>query len=143
MKTLSGRTKTFNSSFYPYSIKKWCALREEIRNIASVNKFKEVILSFIRRKENSFFAIHDTKGLKLLTLLKLNSSYLNEHKFRDGFKDTVDPISECGLETETTLHFLLRCRLYSTIRTKLLNDIYTVASSLTNYPNEKLLNILF
>ena len=30
MKTLSGRTKAFNSSFYPYSIKEWCALSEEI-----------------------------------------------------------------------------------------------------------------
>ena len=32
--------------------------------------------------------------------------------------------------------------MYSTIRTELLDDIYTVASSLTNYPDEKLLNIL-
>ena len=67
MKTLSGRTKAFNSSFYPYSIKEWCALSEKIRNILSVNKFKEIILSFIRPKENSVFAIHDTKGIKLLT----------------------------------------------------------------------------
>ena len=49
---------------------------------------------------------------------------------------------KCGLEIETTLHFLLRCRLYSTIRTELLDDIYAVASYLTNYPDEKLLNIL-
>ena len=48
----------------------------------------------------------------------------------------------CGLETETTLHFLLRCRLYSTIRTELLDDKYTVASSLPNYLVEQLLNIL-
>ena len=47
-----------------------------------------------------------------------------------------------GLETETTRHFLLHCRMYSTIRTELLDNIYTVASSLTNYPDEKLLNIL-
>ena len=39
-----------------------------------------------------------------------------------------------GLETEKTLQFLLRCRLYSTIRTELLDDIYTGASSVTNYP---------
>ena len=142
MKTLSGRTKDFNSSFYPYSIKEWCALSEEIGNVVSVNKFKETILSFIRPKENSVFAIHDTKGLKLLTRLSLNFSHLNEHKFRHGFRDTVDPICKYGLETETTLHFLLRCRLYSTIRTELLDDIYTVTSSLSNYPDEKLLNIL-
>ena len=90
MKTLSGRGKVFNSSFYPYFIKEWCALSEEIRNIVSFNKFKEIILSFIRPNENSVFAIHYTKVLKLLTLLKLNFSHLNEHKFRHGFKDAID-----------------------------------------------------
>ena len=77
-----------------------------------------------------------------MTRLRLNFNHLNEHKFRHGFKDTVGPMCKCSLETETTLHVLLRCRLYSTIWTELLGDIYTVASSLTNYPDEKLLNIL-
>ena len=49
---------------------------------------------------------------------------------------------KCGLETETILHFLLRYGLYSTIRTELLDDISPVASSLKNYLDEKLLNIL-
>ena len=142
MKTLSGRTKAFNSSFYPCSIKEWCALSEEIPNIVSANTCKEIIFSFIRPKETSVFAIHDTKDLKLLTRLRSNFSHLNEHKFRHGFKDTVDPMCKCGLETEITLHFLLRCRLYSTIRTELLDNTYAVASSLMNYPEEKLLNIL-
>ena len=125
MKSLSRKTKTFNLSFYPYyvNVKEWCAVSEEIRNILAVNKFKKIILSFIRPKENSVFAIHDTKGLKLLTCLKLNFSHLNEHKFRHGFKDTVDPMCKCGLETEKTLHFLLCCRLCSTIRAELLNNI--------------------
>ena len=142
MKTLSGETNAFNSSFYPYSIKQWCGLSEEIGNIVSVNKFKETIISFIRPKENSVFAIHYTIGLKLLIRLRLNFSNLNEDKFRHEFKDTVDPMCKCGVETETILHFLLGCRLYSNIRKELLDDIYTVDSSLTSYPDEKLLNIL-
>ena len=48
---------------------------------------------------------------------------------------------KCGLETEATLHLLLRWRLYSAIRTELLGDISTVVS-LTNGPDEKLLKIL-
>ena len=60
MKNLSGRTKAFNSSFHPSSIKEWCVPSEEVRNRVSVNKFKEIILSFIRPKQNSAFAIHDT-----------------------------------------------------------------------------------
>ena len=51
-------------------------------------------------------------------------------------------MSKFGLETETALHFLLSCRLYSAIRTELVDDISTADSSLTNYPDEKLLNIL-
>ena len=113
-----------------------------IRNIVSVNKIKGINLSFIRPKENSVFTIHDTKGLKLLKHLRLNFSHLNEHKFRHCFKDTVDPMCKWSLETEITLHFLLYCKMHSTIRTELLDNIYTVASSLTNYPDEKLLNIL-
>ena len=105
-------------------------------------KIREIVLSFIRPKENSVCAIHDTKGLKLLTRLRLNFSHLNEHKFRHGFRDIVDPMCKWGLETEATLHFLLCCRLYSAIRRELLDDISAVDSSLTNYPDEKLLNIL-
>ena len=51
MKTPSGRTKAFNLSFYPCSIKEWCALSEEFQNVVSVNIFKQIILSFIRLKE--------------------------------------------------------------------------------------------
>ena len=29
----------------------------------------------------------------------------------------------CGLEPETTFHYLLRCNLYCDLRTELLNDI--------------------
>ena len=84
-------------------------------------------LNFIRPKENSVFAIHDTKGIKLLTRLRLIFSHLSEHKFRHGFRDTAGPICISGLEIETTLQFLLRCRLYSTIRTEFLDDICIVA----------------
>ena len=77
MKTLSGKTKSFDSSFYPCSTKEWCIFCEEIRNAVSVNKFKTIILSFIRPKENSVFVIHGTKGMKLLMRLRLNFSRLN------------------------------------------------------------------
>ena len=56
--TLSVRTKAFDSSFNPCSIKEWCVFSEKIWNIVSVNKFKEIIFSYIRPKENSIFGIH-------------------------------------------------------------------------------------
>ena len=90
IKSFSARTKNFKTSFYPYYLKEWSNLSGEIRNIVSLNKFKKTILNFIRPKENSVFAIHDTNGIKLLTRLRLNFTHLNEHKFRHGFRDMID-----------------------------------------------------
>ena len=49
---------------------------------------------------------------------------------------------KCCLEPEKTLHYLLRCNLYSTLRLELLNNTCFLNLSLENYFNEKLLNIL-
>ena len=134
--------KCFESSFFPYCIKEWNNLSEELRKIKSTVQFKTKILSFIRPKENSIFKIFDINGIKLLNRLRLNFSHLNEHKFRHNFRATIDPRCSCGLEPETTLHYLLRCSLYSDLRTEFLNDICALNPTLQRLSNEKLLNIL-
>ena len=48
----------------------------------------------------------------------------------------------CGKETETTLHYLLRCDIYSIYRLELLNGICALNESLKNSSEEKLLKIL-
>ena len=85
--------KCFESSFFPYCIKEWNNLSEELRKIKSTVQFKTKILSFIRPKENSIFKIHDINGIKLLNRLRLHFGQLNEHKFRYNFRATIDPKS--------------------------------------------------
>ena len=70
IKSFSARTKNFKTSFYPYCLKEWSNLSEEISNIVSLNKFKKTMLNFIKPKENSVLAMHDTNGTKLLTRLR-------------------------------------------------------------------------
>ena len=48
----------------------------------------------------------------------------------------------CGKEHETTLHYLLRCDLYSIYRLELLNDNSALNGSLKSSSEEKLLKIL-
>ena len=58
--------------------------------------------------------MYDSLGVKLLTCLRLQFSYLNEHKlFRHSFGDTVNAMDACRNEVETTERFLLLCHLYS------------------------------
>ena len=72
------------------------------------------------------FCIYDPLGVKLLTRLRLQFSHLNEHKFRHGFSDTINPMCACGTETETTEHFLLHCQFYSTQRLELFENLEKV-----------------
>ena len=48
----------------------------------------------------------------------------------------------CGLEPETTLHYILGCNLYSDLRTELINDACALNPTLKNLSHEKLLNVL-
>ena len=78
------------------------------------------------KKENSLIWVYGPLGVKLLTRPRLQFSHLNEHKFRHGFSDTINPMCACGTEIETTEHFLLRCQFYSTQRLKLFEKLEKV-----------------
>ena len=115
------RTKTFKNTFLPCCINEWNNLATETRNAKSINIFKKLILK--EKKENSLFSICDPLGVKLLTCLRLQLSHLNEHKFRHGFNDTVDPFCACRNDIETTEHFFLRCHFYSAQRKELFKSL--------------------
>ena len=70
--------------------------------------FEKMLLNFIRPTENNTYKIYDPLGIKLLTRLGFGFSHLSEHKFRDNFVDSLNPLRFCSVETESTLHFFLR-----------------------------------
>ena len=67
-----------------------------------------MILEFTRHLPNSVFDIYNPYGIKLLTRLRLGLSHLNEHKFKHGFNDTINPICICGGDIESINHFFLQ-----------------------------------
>ena len=115
------RTKKLKNTFLPFCINEWNNLATETRNAKSINIFKKLILK--EKKENSLFSICDPLGVKLLTRLRLQLSHLNEHNFRHGFNDTIDPFCECRNEIETAEHFFLRCHFYSAQRKELFKSL--------------------
>ena len=133
----------FASSFFPYCINEWNNLSQEIREISTVSKFKQELLSFIRPKGNEVFQVFDPGGLKLLSRLRLNLSHFREHKFNHKFSDTLVPLCSCGvLEAETTEHFLLRCPAYTNCRKVLLDDVKNIFPSILSFPDSDISNIL-
>ena len=82
----------------------WVSCKHALRNLEIVNLtksksisvFREKILNFIRPSPNSVFDIHNPKGIKLITRLRLGLSHLREHKFKHSFQDTLNPLCNCG-----------------------------------------------
>ena len=86
------------------------------------------------------------KNLKILYIMSMIPmkrnyyhviSHLNEHKFRHGFDDTVNPICPCGTELETNEHFLLCCHCFSSQRSELFNNLYNLDPSFSKLNNKK------
>ena len=65
-----------------------------------------MLKDFFNLKQKSLFVFHDPVGVKLLSMLQLKFSHLNEYKFCHNFKDALSPMCDCASETETD-HFFL------------------------------------
>ena len=116
----------FSNSFFPSAVIQWNNLDLSIRNSESLSIFKKCILKFIRPSPSRTHNCFNTKGIKYLTRLGLALSHLREHKFKHGFPDSPNPIGNCGLDIETTYHYLLHCPNLINERTLLLNDVSRV-----------------
>ena len=100
------RLNYFKNSFFPSTIPEWNNVDCKIRNSGSLSIFKKNLLNFIRPCSNSIFNIHNSYGIKLLTRLRLGLNPLLDHKFRHCFQDTLNPLCDCGNDSETTtIHF--------------------------------------
>ena len=138
------RAEIFKNFFLRYTVNEQNKLDPKIRNIDSYVGFRKKLLSFTKPTENKTFSIYDPLGIKLFNRLRVDFSHLNEHKFRHNFADTLNPLCSCSLETESTIHFFLRCRYYNNIRMTLMNELNDIDNSITSrQPNELLRIILY
>ena len=115
-RNMLSRTGNFKKTFYSYCISEWNKLDGEIKT-----QRREMISDYEVYKcyKCYTFKIHDPKGLRFLTRLRMDFSQSNEHNFRHCFSDTVSPICACGSEIDSAKHFHLRCRFFALKRNHL------------------------
>ena len=68
----------------------------------------------------------------MVTRLRLDLSYLLEHKFKYSFQDSLNPLCSCGLDVETTSHDFLHCPWFHAEQSTLLNNINEIYSTILN-----------
>ena len=94
--------------------------------------FKNSFLKFIRPSPSNAFNCNNYKGIRRITRLRLGMSHLREHKFKHNFQGCLNPICSCGLDIESTSHFLLHCPTCNHERYTLLS---TLINLIANYQN--------
>ena len=141
-RNFTSHTTFFKNSFFPYCTSEWNKLGPYLQNSTSISIFKKGHHAFIRTKRCHTYNIMDPPGLKLLTRLRVNLSHLREHKFRHNFLDTINPLCNCSLEIESTIHYILCCPFYTHIRRGLLDNITNLIGDISNLSDDKLMNLL-
>ena len=130
------RSNFFRNSFFPPTIIGWSKLDRDIRKSDSLNVLQLSLLKFVRPVVNSVFEINNPYSLKLLTRLHLGLSHLRYHKFRHNIQDCINLIYACGLEIETTAHFLFHCPIFQCARQSLLTNIKKIDESILKKHDE-------
>ena len=78
----------------------------------------------------------------MFTRLRLSFSHLHEHKFRQGFKDTLNPLCSCSIEATTTTHYFLRCHFHGSIWATLMNDLEIILIPFSTVCDSNLISLL-
>ena len=94
------RIERFSNYFFPFCAPSPAAFK---------NAYKK---GFITLKIG-YFGIQDKFGVRFLTKIRVDCSDLRDHRFNHGFVNCPNPLCRCGLEDETSEHFLMRCPNYS------------------------------
>ena len=97
-------------------------------------------IGLVRPVQRKTFNINDSVGVKLLTRLRIGFSHLREHKFRHGFRDILNPLCPCSIETETTAHYFLRCHFYNANRSALMDELNEIDFSFSTLNGNKLID---
>ena len=91
---------------------------------------------------NSISDICNPYDVKLFTRFRLDLSQLNEHKFKHGFNDTINPICICGADIESINYFFLHCPKYCEARQTLFGNIQSIDKMLLSQNESSLTHSL-
>ena len=90
----TGRTIRYSNSYFQNTISEWNLLDNKVRNSPSTSQFKKYLLAILRPINNPTFNIRDILGIRLLTMLRVEFSAFNGHRFKHNFA-CLSPMCVC------------------------------------------------
>ena len=121
------RHNFFKNSFFPSAVSDWNNLDPTL----------------IRPSPNNVFDCNKYKGIRYITRLRVGKAHLREHKFKHSFQYWLNPICSCGLDIESTSHFLLHCPTFNDERYTLLSTLNKIDCKLLESTKSSLSQTMF
>ena len=92
-------------------------------------QISESLSTFYKRSSpKSTYNCFSNKGIKHIKSRRLVFLH-RDHKFKHDYHDSLNPICSCGLDIETTCHYLFQCPNFINERTLLLNDVSRITKN--------------
>ena len=118
-----------NNSFFPATAKVWNTLSPPVKNLPTVQSFKNKISTKLTK--NPYYTLCTGKQGTWLCRLRLGLSALNHHRYTYHLTDNPY-CPHCGNTNETTLHYLFLCPAYNDARQDLLTALADMGIDITN-----------
>ena len=116
------RLCSFDTSFFPATLRLWNDLDQSIRNSSTIAEFKSKLKTQSHKdRARDFLNNGDRKLTILLTRIRHNCSSLNADLHR--VKIVPSPTCSCGALHESSHHFFFECSNYINQRNNLLRDL--------------------
>ena len=81
-------------------------------------------------------------GIKLITKPRLGLSHLREYKFKHSFQNTLNRLCNCGMDVESSTHFLLQCPSYINEKCTLMSNLNRINPQISQTSLQLLTNTL-
>ena len=129
----------YSNSFFPYMTKLWnnLSISTQVMNLPD---FKEQLKRELKPFRYKHFSKGNIIGNSLLTRIRLKRSELNLHRFDINLHDT--PECACHAKSESSIHFLMDCFLYTGERQTLFSLVETYIPNFFKQNKTKQLEIL-
>ena len=116
--TFSRRLCSFDSSFFPSTLRLWNGLDISVRNSQTLLEFKSKLSNQSQRdKASGILSIGERKLIIILTRIRHNCSNLNADPQRVNI--VPSPSCSCSANSETALHYFFECRNFENQRQNL------------------------
>ena len=130
---ISFYSDSYRDSFYPDCIRLWNRLNENFRNLPTLRKFKNNLITLFRPPCRSIFGIHDPIGIRWLYQLRVGQNSLFYHRKSHNFLDTPTDMCNICKSVENTEHYFLHCTRFEDMGNELIGLLNGIIPNFHQY----------